>query len=127
MKALLIASLTLSSLGTLIASPDSTPNTPDLTEPAALFAPAPAASLPDPATLSDAERLDWGRTVYRRSCINCHGIQPQGLAHENPQRFASSVLDGRGEMPALGFKLEAAEVTVAQAYVAVCSDNYSVC
>jgi hypothetical protein len=37
------------------------------------------------------------------------------------------VLEGRGAMPALGFKLEPAEVMVAQAYVALCSDNYSVC
>jgi mono/diheme cytochrome c family protein len=127
MKALLIASLTLSSLTSLIAAPESTPSEPDLAQPAALFAPAPAATLPDPAALSDAERLDWGRTVYRRSCVGCHGIQPQGLAHEDRERFAASVLDGRGEMPALGFKLEPAEVMVAQAYVALCSANYSVC
>lgn len=130
MKTLLIASLTFSALSTLLVTPDQESMEQETTRnpTMAVTQPAEPPDLePDPASLSEQERLAWGRKVYRRSCVNCHGIQPEGMAHDDPRRFIASVLEGRGEMPALDFKLNKAEVTVAQAYVAVCSRDYNIC
>lgn len=130
MKSLLIASLTFSALGTLLATPDQESTEQVMTRSPVMSTTRTTDTVqlePDPASLSEPERLAWGRKVYRRSCVSCHGIQPEAMVHDNTSRFVASVLEGRGEMPALGFKLNAAEVTVAQAYVAVCSRDYNIC
>lgn len=80
-----------------------------------------------PATLDHQQRHVRGQRVYRRSCVNCHGIQPRDLLHADPESSVTAVLDGSGAMPALGFKLDAAEVSLALAYVAVCSRDYGAC
>lgn len=79
------------------------------------------------ADMDRDQRLDWGQRVYRRSCINCHGVQPVGMAHDDPESFTRTVLDGGVEMPALGFKLSATEAQVTRLYVARCQTSYSSC
>ncbi len=98
-----------------------------LSQPVEIQTPAVAISRPQPAELDHAERLALGQRVYLRSCVNCHGIQPRELADADAQRFVANVLDGSGRMPALGFKLDATEVELAQAYVTLCSRDYGAC
>jgi hypothetical protein len=68
-----------------------------------------------------------GRQGYRRSCVTCHGIEPEGLAHHDAERFRQSVLDGTGAMPGLAFKLDAAEVEHMRQYISYCARDFAVC
>ena len=91
---------------------------------------APAATSNSVSTLAEpggTERIALGQRAYRRSCVHCHGITPKALPHRDAERFLQVVMDGRNEMPALGFKLTAQEVATMRAYVAQCAANSLTC
>ena len=79
------------------------------------------------APLNDAERAALGQRAYRRSCVHCHGIMPKTLAHQDAMLFLRTVLNGRDDMPALGFKISAREVDTMRFYLAQCATNTLVC
>ena len=69
------------------------------------------------AAYSEQELLSLGEKTYWRSCENCHGTEPDALPHENRIGFERAVLDGKGEMPSLGFKLSVVEVEAIRQYL----------
>jgi len=74
-----------------------------------------------------AEPADRGRSLYLSHCMRCHGpnmITPGTIAYDlrkfpadQKDRFALSVLNGRGAMPAWGGLLTGADLDALWAYV----------
>ncbi len=118
---------TLATMNLYPSNPPTEQHAEPLAQPVAIRTLAVAFTRPIPAELDETERHALGQRVYLRSCVNCHGIQPRELADADAQRFVANVLEGSSTMPALGFKLDAAEVELAQAYVALCSRDYNAC
>ena len=102
--------------------------------------PAPALFIPTPGSLQTAalneleyddlhlnEALLEGQKAYRRSCVACHGVTPEDLAHNDQQHFIETVRNGYQAMPALGYKLNAVEAEIIRIYVSHCNADPSSC
>lgn len=91
--------------------------------------------LPPPKHIEQIEKLEWsvaeviadGRKNYRRSCIRCHGINPQNLPHSDQLGFIERVRNGGQRMPALNFKLNAVEAEMIRYYLSYCAADSSIC
>jgi mono/diheme cytochrome c family protein len=117
--------------GVLFAGASESPSAAQISPVASLPSePPPPVETDFSALAADEERqaqAGQGARTYRQSCVHCHGIHPAGLAYEDPLRFRRAVLEGRGEMPALGFKLTAAEVEGVRRYLARCAAEAQAC
>jgi cytochrome c6 len=96
----------------------------------AAHAQAPAAEAP--ATLSPgpftADMVDKGRAQYRRTCAQCHGLNMvnsgttvydlRRFPVDQPDRFLSSVTNGKGNMPSFKNALEPGAIQFLWSYVA---------
>lgn len=68
--------------------------------------------------ISQQELLALGEKAYWRSCESCHGLVPEDLPYQDRIQFGRVVLNGQGNMPGLGFKLELTEVEAIRQYLA---------
>jgi ABC-type amino acid transport substrate-binding protein len=76
---------------------------------------------------ADDERLERGRDRYRQACAQCHGhnlvnagvtsFDLRRFPPEQPERFRSSVANGKGDMPAFKGALTEAEIDNLWVYV----------
>lgn len=74
------------------------------------------------------EVLQHGERIYWRSCVNCHGVRPAALrSADQPQRFIETVRGGSGEMPALGYKINAVEAEMVRWYLSECTRQLRMC
>lgn len=74
------------------------------------------------------EVLQHGERIYWRSCVNCHGIQPPRFsAATQPQRFVETVRGGSGDMPGLGYKINAIEAEMVRWYLGECTRRQRMC
>jgi cytochrome c6 len=86
----------------------------------------PAAAVEAVATPS-AEAVEAGRALYTKQCSKCHGfnmVNPGTVSYdlrkfpsEDPERFFTSVLQGKGSMPAWKQSLTEEQVKLIWAYV----------
>ncbi|MCB1808415.1 MAG: hypothetical protein KDJ99_25675 [Candidatus Competibacteraceae bacterium] len=70
------------------------------------------------ARISQQALLELGEKAYWRSCESCHGVVPEALPYQDRIQFGRVVLNGQGNMPGLGFKLELLEVEAIRQYLA---------
>jgi mono/diheme cytochrome c family protein len=72
------------------------------------------------------DQIAAGSKLFARNCSPCHGprmIEPQGafdlrtFPPEEPERFARSVTEGKGQMPAWGGMLKPDEIQALWSYV----------
>jgi mono/diheme cytochrome c family protein len=88
---------------------------------------AAAASLP-PAAPFTVEAIEKGREQYGRTCAQCHGrnmvnsgttvYDLRRFPNDQRQRFFTSVMNGKGNMPSFKGALEPEAVELLWAYVA---------
>jgi cytochrome c6 len=88
----------------------------------------PAAALESGAAATpNADTVEAGRALYTKQCSKCHGfnmVNPGTISYdlrkfppEDPDRFFTSVLQGKGTMPAWKDSLTREEVRLIWAYV----------
>jgi mono/diheme cytochrome c family protein len=72
------------------------------------------------------EQIQRGASIYARNCSPCHGarmLDPQGafdlrkFPHDQRERFMSSVVRGKNQMPAWGDQLKPEELEALWSYV----------
>jgi cytochrome c6 len=94
-------------------------------------APSTAAAQPvaavDSLATPSAEAAEAGRALYSKNCSHCHGfnmVNPGTVSYdlrkfpsEDPERFFTSVLQGKGSMPAWKQSLTEEQVKSIWAYV----------
>ncbi len=74
------------------------------------------------------EVLQRGERIYWRSCVNCHGIRPEGFRLvDQSQHFVETVRGGSGDMPGLGYKLNAVEAEMVRWYLGECTRQLRMC
>ncbi len=110
----------------ILGSADEPPAPDSPPEPTVLVAISPVEAL-DETVLTLDEVLRQGERTYWRSCVNCHGTQPQMSHADQPQRFVEIVRNGSGEMPGLGYKLNAVEAEMVRWYLGQCSSGPQLC
>jgi cytochrome c6 len=94
---------------------------------APLTAAAQPAAAVVPTAAPNVEAAEAGRTLYTKNCSHCHGfnmVNPGTVSYdlrkfpqEDPERFFSSVLQGKGSMPAWKQSLTEEQVKLIWAYV----------
>ena len=95
---------------------------------ATLLLALPAAALAQtPATRFDMMKVELGREQYGRTCAQCHGrnmvnagttvYDLRRFPVDEPQRFLSSVSQGKGNMPSFKDALTPDQIDVLWAYV----------
>ena len=76
--------------------------------------------------VAQTSQIDAGARVYARNCAPCHGVRmrdPEGafdlrkFPRDNRDRFVSSVLNGKGQMPPWNGLLSPEEVEQVWSYV----------
>ena len=79
-----------------------------------------------PAAAQSPEQIAAGARVYSRNCSPCHGVRmrdPEGafdlrkFPRDAKERFAASVLNGKGQMPPWNGLLSPEEVEQVWSYV----------
>jgi mono/diheme cytochrome c family protein len=79
------------------------------------------------------EQIRLGASIYARNCSPCHGarkMDPQGafdlrkFPHDQRERFVSSVIRGKNQMPAWGDSLKPDELEALWAYVVSAESVY---
>jgi cytochrome c6 len=80
-----------------------------------------------PTAAPNVEAAEAGRALYTKNCSRCHGfnmVNPGTISYdlrkfpsEDPERFFTSVLQGKGSMPALKESLTQEQVKLIWAYV----------
>jgi mono/diheme cytochrome c family protein len=86
----------------------------------------PAAAVASPAA-PNVEAAEAGRALYTKNCSRCHGfnmVNPGTVSYdlrkfpgEDPERFFTSVLQGKGSMPAWKESLTQEQVKLIWSYV----------
>jgi cytochrome c6 len=79
------------------------------------------------AATANADTVEAGRALYTKQCSKCHGfnmVNPGTISYDlrkfpsdDPERFYTSVLQGKGSMPAWKESLTQEQVKLIWAYV----------
>ncbi len=73
-----------------------------------------------------SDKVKYGSELYEQACLHCHGVnmETSGTTYDlrtfpkhEKERFISSVVDGKGEMPAWGNKLSKEDIHAIYEYV----------
>jgi|SRR5882672_2599071 mono/diheme cytochrome c family protein len=79
------------------------------------------------------EQISLGASIYARNCSPCHGarmLDPQGafdlrkFPHDQRERFVSSVIRGKNQMPGWRNSLKPEEIEALWAYVVSAESLY---
>ena len=85
-----------------------------------------------PASAQDAKKIDAGEAVYNDYCQTCHGsklvstgqtFDLRRLRSDERQRFETSVLNGKGQMPPWKGVIDADQIEVLWAYIGSIAAN----
>jgi mono/diheme cytochrome c family protein len=86
-----------------------------------------AQPIPDASASPDTDAVQAGRRLYSKNCSHCHGfnmVNPGTVSFdlrkfpkEDPQRFYTSVKEGKGGMPAWKSSLNDEQIQQLWAYV----------